>query len=239
MGSMLKIENLHVNVNNKEILRNVNLEIKKGEIQSLLGPNASGKSTLAYAIMGIPDYKITKGRILFEGKNITRLPPEKRAKLGIALAFQSPPAIRGVKLSNLLKKISMKKVDEKELELDDHLLKRDVNVGFSGGEKKLSEIIQIFSLNPKFVILDEIDSGLDIKRLEKLTRLIKEKLLKNSVSLLMITHRGDILRFLQPDITNIMLKGEIVCNSRNWRKVWRTIKRYGYEKCKECKLPSD
>lgn len=236
---MLKIENVHVRVNNKEILKGINLNIKRGEIRALLGPNASGKSSLAYSIMGIPDYTITQGRILFEEKDITRLPPEKRAKLGIALAFQNPPAIKGIKLLSLLERISVKRVDEKELELDDHLLKRDINVGFSGGEKKLSEIIQIFSLNPKFVILDEIDSGLDIKRLEKLTRLIKEKLLKNSVSLLMITHRGDILRFLQPDATNVMLKGEIVCQSTDWRKVWRTIKRYGYEKCKECKISSN
>jgi len=233
---MLKIKNLCVSVNNKEILRNVNVEIKRSEIQALLGPNASGKSTLASTIMGIPNCRITQGKFLFEGKNITRLLPEKRAKLGIALAFQNPPSIRGVKLSNLLEKISMKKINEKEIGIDHQLLERDINIGFSGGEKKLSEIIQIFSLNPKLVILDEIDSGLDIKRLEKLTTLIRDKLLNKHASILLITHRGDILRFLEPDAVNVMLNGEIVCKSKDWRKIWKTIMRYGYEKCRECKL---
>ena len=232
---MLKIKNLCVSVNNKEILRNVNVEIKRNEIQALLGPNASGKSTLAYTIMGMPNYKITKGKIFFEGKNITRLPPEKRSKLGIALAFQTPPTIKGVKLSKLLEKISMKKINEKEIGIDHQLLERDINVGFSGGEKKLSEIIQIFSLNPKLVILDEIDSGLDIKKVEKLTTLIRDKLL-NNVSILLITHRDNILRSFDPDVVNVMLDGEIVCKSKNWRKIWKTITRYEYEKCRECRL---
>lgn len=232
---MLKIKNLCVSVNNKGILRNVNVEIKRNEIQALLGPNASGKSTLAYTIMGMPNYKITKGKIFFEGKNITRLPPEKRSKLGIALAFQTPPTIKGVKLSKLLEKISMKKINEKEIGIDHQLLERDINVGFSGGEKKLSEIIQIFSLNPKLVILDEIDSGLDIKKVEKLTTLIRDKLL-NNVSILLITHRDNILRSFDPDVVNVMLDGEIVCKSKNWRKIWKTITRYEYEKCRECRL---
>ena len=235
MKKMLKIKNLCVSVNNKEILRNVNVEIKRNEIQALLGPNASGKSTLAYTIMGMPNYKITKGKIFFEGKNITRLPPEKRSKLGIALAFQTPPTIKGVKLSKLLEKISMKKINEKEIGIDHQLLERDINVGFSGGEKKLSEIIQIFSLNPKLVILDEIDSGLDIKKVEKLTTLIRDKLL-NNVSILLITHRDNILRSFDPDVVNVMLDGEIVCKSKNWRKIWKTITRYEYEKCRECRL---
>jgi len=235
MKKMLKIKNLCVSVNNKEILRNVNVEIKRNEIQALLGPNASGKSTLAYTIMGMPNYKITKGKIFFEGKNITRLPPEKRSKLGIALAFQTPPTIKGVKLSKLLEKISMKKINEKEIGIDHQLLERDINVGFSGGEKKLSEIIQIFSLNPKLVILDEIDSGLDIKKVEKLTTLIRDKLL-NNVSILLITHRDNILRSFDPDVVNVMLDGEIVCKSKNWRKIWKTIMRYEYEKCRECRL---
>lgn len=235
---MLKIKNLSVTVNKKEILRKVNLRVKKGEVHALLGPNASGKSTLAYAMMGLPGYKVTGGEINFNGKDIKSLPIEERVKLGMTLAFQHPPAIRGVKLSKLLEKTSRQTVDVKEFSVNPDLLGREINVGFSGGEKKLSEIIQIIGLSPSFVIFDELDAGLDIKNLERLTSVIKNKLLDNAVSVLLITHRGNILRFLKPDVTHVMLAGEIVCSSRDWRKIWKTIVGCGYEKCKECKLPS-
>ncbi|MGQ9726860.1 MAG: ABC transporter ATP-binding protein [Candidatus Bathycorpusculaceae bacterium] len=229
-------------VNDKNILKSINLTIKNGEVHALLGPNASGKSTLAYTIMGFPGYKVIEGKILFDDKNITYLPIEERAKLGITLAFQNPPAIKGVKLSQLLKKISKQSINLQDFPLGYELLEREVNVGFSGGERKLSEIIQIISLKPTFVILDEIDAGLDIINLEKLMYTIQDKLVGNGVSLLLITHRGNILQFLEPDVAHVMLNGEIVCSSRDWRKPWKTILRFGYEKCKECKereLPSD
>ncbi len=235
---MLEIKNLSVKVNGKDILREINLDVKKGEVHALLGPNASGKSTLAYAMMGLPGYKVTGGEINFNGRDIKRLPIEERVKLGMTLAFQHPPAIRGVKLSKLLEKTSRQTVDVKEFSVNPDLLGREINVGFSGGEKKLSEIIQIISLSPSFVIFDELDAGLDIKNLEKLTSVIKNKLLDNGVSVLLITHRGNILRFLEPDVTHVMLAGEIVCSSKDWRKIWKTIVGSGYEKCKECKLPS-
>lgn len=239
---MLKVENLSVKVGSKNILRGINIEIKNIEVHALLGPNASGKSTLAQVIMGFPDYKITAGKISFKGKDITNLSIEERAKLGMALVFQHPPTIKGIKLSKLLEKISKQKVDIKEFLLNPNILEREINVGFSGGEKKLSEIIQIISLDPSFVVFDELDAGLDIENLERLTSIIKGKLLDNGVSILLITHRGDILRFLKPDVAYVMLDGEIVCSSGNWKEVWRTITRYGYEKCKECegrKLLSD
>lgn len=239
---MLKIEDLSVKVDSKDILRRVSLEIKNGEVHALLGPNASGKSTLAQVIMGSPDYKITEGKISFKGKDITKLPIEERAKLGITLAFQHPPIIKGVKLSKLLEKISRQRIDVKEFSLNSDLLEREINVGFSGGERKLSEIIQIVSLSPSFVIFDELDAGLDIERLEDLTLIIKDKLLDNGVSILLITHRGDILRFIRPDVAHVILNGEIVCASKNWNEIWNIIRRYGYEKCKECeerKLCSD
>jgi Fe-S cluster assembly ATP-binding protein len=200
-----------------------------------LGPNASGKSTLAQVIMGFPDYKITAGKINVKGKDITNLSIEERANLGIALVFQHPPTIKGIKLSKLLEEISKRAVDIKEFSVNPDILEREINVGFSGGERKLSEIMQVISLNPSFVVFDELDAGLDIENLERLTSIIKDKLLDNGVSILLITHRGDILRFLKPAIAHVMLDGKIVCSSENWKEVWRTITRYGYEKCKECK----
>lgn len=242
MEPLLRIENLSVKVSEKDVLKNVSLEIKKREVHALLGPNASGKSTMAYSIMGFPEYNVTQGNIFFKGKNITHLPIEERAKLGIALAFQHPPVVKGVKLSHLLNRISKQPLDLKDFPLDNSLLEREINVGFSGGERKLSEITQMVSLNPSFVIFDEIDAGLDIINLEKLMLITQDKLIRNNISLLLITHRGNILQFLEPDVAHVLLDGEIVCSSRNWRKTWKTILRYGYEKCRECKereLPSN
>lgn len=233
-NNILKIENLSVKVGNKYILKKINLEIKRAEIHVLLGPNASGKSTLVYTMMGFPDYKIMEGEIDFKGKNIGNLSIEERAKLGIAVVFQHPPIIKGVKLSKLLEKISKQVINMKEFPIKSGLLSREINVGFSGGERKLSEIIQIISLNPSFVIFDELDSGLDIERLEKLALIIKDKLLNNDVSILLITHRGSILHFLKPDFAHVMINGELICSSKDWKDIWETIKKYGYEKCKEC-----
>jgi len=228
---LLEIKNLRVEGDGKEILKGVNLQIKEGEFQALLGPNGSGKTVLTQTILGNQKYKIIKGKILFEGKDITKFLPEKRAKLGMALAWQSPPKIEGVKLSQLLERISKRKV---EIEDGKSLLEREVNFDLSGGEKKISELLQILVLNPKFVIFDEIDSGLDIKRLEKVAKIIKKEFIDKKFSVLLITHRGEILNFLKPDLTNVMLNGKIVCKSKDFKKVLKTIKKYGYEKCKEC-----
>jgi len=233
---LLKIEKLKVKAGEKDILNGVNLEIKKGEIQALLGPNASGKSVLANTILGNPEYKTTQGKIIFEGKEIQNLSPEKRVKLGIALAWQSPPAIKGVKLSELLEKISQKEAGINEAK---ELFQREVNLNFSGGEKKISELAQIISMNPKLVIFDEIDSGLDIKRLEKAVNLIKKELINKKVSILFITHWGQILNSLKPDKVNVMLDGKIICQDKDFQKVLRVIKKYGYEKCKKCQFLAD
>jgi len=136
-----------------------------------------------------------------------------------------------------LEKIS--KGREFKIEEAKDFLEREINVDFSGGEKKISELLQVLSLNPKLVIFDEIDSGLDIKNLEKMTKIIKEKLVKNNISILLITHWGQILDFLKPNITNVILDGRIICKSKDYRKVLKTIKKYGYEKCKKCKFLAD
>jgi len=237
-AKMLEIENLTVKYHDKEILKNINLKIEKGTIHALLGPNATGKSTLAKIIMGFPQYKIVSGSIRFEGEDITSLPMEERVKLGITMIFQDPPAIKNVKLKELLGKISKVPISEivrkTKLNNVEELLDREVNVNFSGGEKKLSELLQILALKPKFLILDELDSGLDLVNLRKITFLIKDEFLNGETSLLIITHRGEILHFLEPDITHVMVDGEIVC-SGDWRYVWKVITTEGYEKCRECR----
>ena len=237
--NMLKMKNLSVEVEGKTILREIDLDIKSSEVHALLGPNASGKSTLAHTIMGFPGHKITEGRINFRGKDIAGLPTEERVKLGMALAFQHPPAVKEVKLSSLLDKISRQKIKLEDFPIDLKLLRREINVGFSGGERKLSEIIQVISLNPDFVIFDELDAGLDRENLDRLMSIIRDKLFSNGVSALFITHRGSVLRLLKPDISHVMLNGKIVGSSDDWRHVWKTIVRYGYEKCRECKLSPD
>lgn len=232
--TILKIEKLSVRVGGKDILKDINLGIKKAEIHALLGPNASGKSTLVYTVIGFPGYQITEGRITFGGNNIKSLSIEERAKLGVSLAFQHPPIIKGVKLSKLLEKISKQVINIKEFPIKSDLLSREINVGFSGGERKLSEIIQIISLSPSLVIFDELDSGLDVEMLEKLASIIEDKFLHNEVSILLITHRGNILRFLKPDFAHVIINGELICSSKDWKDIWETIRKYGYEKCKEC-----
>lgn len=234
MKYILQVKNLTVEVDKKVIVNDLSFNIRSGEIVAFLGPNASGKSTLAAAIMGLSNYKIKKGKILFKGRDITHLSSTKRAKLGITLAFQSPPPIKGVNLETLLKNISLKKKEEKlPAKWESRILKRELNVGLSGGEKKISEMMQLARLNPQLMILDEIDSGLDIQKLKELTAFIRNTFLTKKISLLIITHRGDILRYLPPQRVLVTLKGKIICRSSAWKKVWQTIKKYGYEKCKK------
>ncbi len=228
--SYLSIKDLSTEIDGKGILNKLNLNIEKGETHVLLGPNASGKSTLLYTLMGFPDYKVKEGSITFDDKDITELEIEDRSKLGIAGVYQNPPAIN-VKLSKLLEKISDKKV---ELQGIEGLLDREVNVGFSGGERKLSEVVQVISLDPNFIILDELDAGLDVVNLEKLSNLIKEEL--SGKTILLITHRGRALKFFEPDYAHVMMDGQIICSSKNWKKIWQTIEEDGYEKCKNCEL---
>jgi Fe-S cluster assembly ATP-binding protein len=228
----LEIKNLRAESGGKEILRGVNLTVKTGEVQALLGPNASGKSTLAQVVLGNPKYRVSKGKIIFKRKNITRLSPEKRSKLGLAMAWQNPPTVKGLTLSRLLEKIGENKNSPDKLSFGSDLKERELNLNFSGGEKKISEIMQILSLNPELVIFDEIDSGLDIKKMEAVSGIIKKELVKKKVSVILITHSGEILKFLKPDFVNIMLKGKIICRQKDFRKVLKTVKKYGYEKCK-------
>ncbi|MBU1071228.1 ABC transporter ATP-binding protein [Patescibacteria group bacterium] len=230
----LKIENLFVRVEGKDVLKGVGLEVKAGEVVALMGPNGSGKSSLAGVIMGFEKYLITRGSIKFDGKIINKCKIEERAKKGLALVMQNVPEIEGVSLSELIRIIKKVDVNKDDSLLGNDFLKRDVNKDFSGGERKMSEMMQIMALNPKMVIFDEIDSGLDVKKMKKISLMIKNKLVKRGAGVLIITHRAEILRYLKPKIVGVMLKGKIVCMSDNWKKVWNTINQHGYEKCKNC-----
>ena len=221
---MLEIKNLHIEVDNKEVLKGVSLKIKKDEIIAIMGPNGSGKTSLSYAIMGHPNYKITKGEILFNGKKINELDPSEGAKLGIFLSFQNPVEISGVTVSNFLrtalknaknkvyslieyKKLLLKHM--KLLNIDSSFKDRYLNEGFSGGEKKRFETLQMSILEPSLAVIDEVDSGLDIDSLSIVADNIKKIQKKNEMSILIITHYERILEYIKPDKVLIFDNGKI------------------------------
>ncbi|HIP16828.1 MAG TPA: ABC transporter ATP-binding protein [Methanothermococcus okinawensis] len=241
---MLTIENLSVKVEDKLLLKNINLNIDTGEIHVLFGPNGAGKSTLINTILGNPKYKVVEGSIYFKGKDIIDMPIYERAKLGIGISYQSPPSIPGVKLKDLLKIIS--KVDWESIEkMAETLhfkdfLERDVNVGFSGGEVKRSELLQLFAQNPDFIMFDEPDSGVDVENVKLIGTIINDILLEKTKkpadrkkSGLIITHMGHILDFTNVDRAHVLYNGIISC-SGSPDEILNTIIRYGYERCIAC-----
>ncbi|RTZ72157.1 MAG: Fe-S cluster assembly ATPase SufC [Gammaproteobacteria bacterium] len=225
---MLTIKNLHVNVDDKEILRGLNLEIGTGEVHAIMGPNGSGKSTLSYVLAGREGYEVTEGEVIFEGRNLLEMDPEERAWAGIFLAMQYPVELPGVNNMTFLREsinsirrargeaeldaVSfMKLIREKAelVKLPEKLLKRSVNAGFSGGEKKRNEILQMALLEPKLAILDETDSGLDIDAL----RIVAEgvnSLRSPERSFLMITHYQRLLDYIEPDFVHVLAHGQII-----------------------------
>lgn len=236
---MLKIEKLWVEVDGKEILKGVDLEIHEGEVHAIFGPNGSGKSTLLAAIMGLPRYRIKKGKIIFRGKVINNLPIWERAHLGIGLAFQNPPEIN-LKMAKLLERMGQKNIDEyvEKLRMGKYI-ERDINRGFSGGEKKKSEILQIAVQNPDLLLLDEPESGVDMENIYIISRVLNEILEKDKrirerkKSAIIITHTGYILDFIEAKLAHIMIDGKIICNGPP-REVLKNIKENGYERCMEC-----
>jgi len=224
LNSLLTIENLHVSVEGKNILNGVNLRINKDEIHTLMGPNGSGKSTLAHTLMGYPGYKIEGGDITINGESILDLPPDKRAGKGLFLAFQYPTAIPGVSIANFLRaalnalnkdKIPIAKFRKllkekmKMLKMDDSFARRCVNDGFSGGEKKRAEILQMALLKPQIAVLDETDSGLDIDALKIVSEGVN-KLISSNLGILIITHYQRILNYIKPQFVHVLLEGKIV-----------------------------
>lgn len=225
-GATLVIKDLHVTVEDKEILKGVNLEIKPGEFHAVMGPNGAGKSTLAQAIMGHPKYEVTKGSVTFDGQDVLEMEVDERAKAGLFLAMQYPSEISGITNSEFLRTAInakrregneiplmqfIKKLDKtmEFLEMDLNMSQRYLNEGFSGGEKKRNEILQLMMLEPKVAILDEIDSGLDIDALKVVAKGINS-MRSDEFSTLIITHYQRLLDYITPDFVHVMMDGRIV-----------------------------
>ena len=234
-GELLEIKDLTVEVSGRTVLEDVDLRIEREETHILFGPNGSGKSSLIMTILGFPAYKVISGEIIFKGKNIIDLPINERVNLGISVAFQNPPAIRGVKLEDILNhwikdECTIDSILER-INFPREFLRRDINLGFSGGEMKKSEILQAIIQGGDLLLLDEPDSGVDVENLRLLGEFINEML--KSRSGLIITHQGHILRFIDADIAHVMLKGTIVCSGRPTR-ILSQIMSEGYGWCMKC-----
>ena len=236
---MLKVENLTVEIGGKDIIQDINLEIKKGEVVILFGPNGCGKTTLLKTIMGFSGYRIKSGNIIFKDKPLNNLAIEERVKLGIGIMYQHPPKIRGVKLQQLAQYLTK---DEKEiseltqkLTLQEHL-KRDVNVDFSGGEMKRSELFQVLLQDPELLLLDEPESGVDIENIGVMGGVLNEYLKQEGKSALIITHTGYILDYINAKRGCVLLDGKFWCVG-DPKEMFAAIRKSGYDKCKECICP--
>jgi len=242
---MLQINNLHAKVGGAEILRGVNLVVQHGEVHAVMGPNGSGKSTLAYVLAGRDGYEVTAGEILYEGKDLLRMPPEERAREGVFLSFQYPVEIPGVSTSYFLKAavnairkyrgldeldaidfLNLVKEKMRLVELDQSLLNRPLNEGFSGGEKKRNEIFQMAVLDPKLAILDETDSGLDIDALRIVANGI-DALRSPDRAMILITHYQRLLNYVTPDVVHVLFEGRIV--KSGGRELAHELEAKGYD----------
>jgi len=238
---MLKVENLHVEIDGNEIVKGLSLEVGKGEIHAIMGPNGSGKSTLANVLMGHPRYEVTQGTVTFEGADVFELEPDERARMGMFLAFQYPSEVPGVSVANFLR-TAVNSVRENELsvmemykllqekmrimQMDPKFAERYLNEGFSGGEKKRNEILQMLMLEPKLAIMDETDSGLDIDALQVVSKGVNE-LRGDEFSAVIITHYQRILRYIEPDRVHVMLEGRIVTSGG--KELAEQLEDKGYE----------
>jgi Fe-S cluster assembly ATP-binding protein len=239
---LFQIDNLHVNVESREIVKGLSLKVGRGEVHAIMGPNASGKSTLANAIMGHPRYTVTKGRVLFKGEDITALGPDEKARRGLFLAFQYPMAIPGVTMVNFLRSAlravrgsdvpvrefrTMLKETMAKLKIDEDFARRYVNDGFSGGEMKRAEVLQMGILQPDMAILDETDSGLDIDALRTVSEGISS-LMNEDRGMLVITHYQRILNYVPPDFVHVLFDGRII--KSGGRELAQELEAEGYER---------
>ena len=247
MSSTLEIKDLHVSIEDKEILKGVNLTINTGEVHAIMGPNGTGKSTLSSAIMGHPSYEVTQGEVLLDGVNILELEVDERAKAGLFLAMQYPSEITGVTNADFMRSAInakreegqeinlmqfIKKLDKQMdfLDIDQDMAQRYLNEGFSGGEKKRNEILQLMMLEPKFAILDEIDSGLDIDALKVVSKGINQ-MRGEEFGALMITHYQRLLNYITPDKVHVMYGGKVV--KSGGPELAKRLEEEGYEWVKE------
>ena len=221
----LKIKNYSVSIEDKQILKNISLEVKSGEVHVIMGRNGTGKSTLLTSLMGHPLYTVESGEVYLNQQNILEMPTDKRSRSGLFLAFQTPTEIPGVKNVDILREVVLQKTQKdfklfdfigevekatQELGLSKEFVFREANVGFSGGEKKRNEIIQLKVLKPKFALLDEIDSGLDVDALECVGKAVLEEVKTNNLGVIIVTHYERILKHIKPDFVHILLNGKIV-----------------------------
>ncbi len=241
-GTMLEVQDLWVEVEGKEVLKGVSLSIPVGETHVLFGRNGSGKTSLLMTIMGFPEYRVRHGKIFFKGEDITDLPPYERARLGIGIMFQRPPSIKGVKLKEMLELCAREdgyRIRElaREFGFED-FLERDVNLGFSGGELKKSELLQLLVQSPDLALIDEPESGVDMENIEVIGKMIRKLLQKDThrprqKSGLIITHTGFILHYVPADRGYVMLDGRIYCQG-NPQEIFEGIQKHGYEECLKC-----
>lgn len=250
---MLKIENLHVQIGDKKVLKGVNLEINKNETFILFGPNGSGKTSLLMTLMGFSGYEVTKGRIVFRGEDITSMPIYDRARLGLGMSFQRPPTINGLKTRDLVR-ICARERDVQVEELASRVnmvdfLDRDINAGFSGGEIKRSELLQLMAQEPKLLLFDEPESGVDLENMTLIGKMVrslldgwlapspeismKELRSRTDVAGLIITHTGYILDYVNADRGMVMYDGVLCCEARP-RDILEHISEYGYGECVRC-----
>ena len=246
---MLQIEDLSVDIEGRRIIEGLHLIVEEGETHVLLGPNGSGKSSLLMTILGYPKYKVKNGSILFKGEDITHMPITDRINLGVGISFQHPPAVRGVRLGDMVNVAFGKKTEDiinsdvtelaNTLKFGVDFLERDVNLGFSGGEVKRSEIMQLVAQNPDFIMFDEPDSGVDVENVELIGGVMSDLLDRDKrpserqKSGLIITHLGFILNYVKVDRAHVMMNGSIAC-SGNPKEIMDEIMSEGYERCRSC-----
>jgi Fe-S cluster assembly ATP-binding protein len=240
---LLEVEDLHVSIEGKELLKGVDMKVDNGEVVAVMGHNASGKTTLALTLAGFPQYTVTKGKIRFNNEDITYKTIDERARAGIALAFQSPPAIRGIRLGNIISlaagmnpwtpkpgddpDLPQKMLEKVNLEPSQYI-NRELNVGFSGGERKRSELAQIFAMKPKLMILDEPDSGVDIDSLRVVGKSLNDYITDYGCTVIIITHHRHILQYLKPTRVHVMSEGRIVITG-SYDDLIPKIESTGYE----------
>jgi len=247
--NLLEIEDLHVSVDGRNILRGLNLTLKSGETHVVFGPNGSGKTTLLMSIMGFPRYKVTRGKIVFKGQDVTTLPVDERARLGMGISLQRPPVVRGVKTRNMVSACfrDERPDEQKGTEVEQlakranllSFLERDINHGFSGGEIKRSEMLQLLAQNPDLALLDEPESGVDLENIALIGQLINDLLGKahpirqRTHSGLVITHTGHILDYINARTGYVLCSGAIMCEG-DPRDILNSIKEKGYQECVAC-----